>query len=406
MEDDMHDTVALFGLPIANQTMDETVSRIEGWIDSGETCQIATANLDFVRNAMLDKQLHQVICECSLVLPDGAPLIWASRLIGKPLRERVTGVDLVPRLAELSARRGFSIYFLGSDERNSKRAQEALQRAYPGLRIAGWHSPEVLPLGEMDNEDILGRIRQAAPDILLVAFGNPKQELWIHANRACLDGMVAIGIGGSLEIIAGSVKRAPQWAQSMSLEWIFRMGQEPLRLFPRYCKDALALARLLPVSVAVSSFQPGKGKREPGLLFVRELPGARFLTAPTDVQGSLCAAIIQEAVMASRQRQIVVVDFSATRRVEADALGALLVARRTLLAAGQRLCLVGMNSTIRRVIQFSELGHLLVAASPEVMNCTSADIAKESAAATALVAERPVTAASSESIHAQTAVSA
>lgn len=400
----MHCTVALFGLPIANLTMDETVSRIEGWIGSGQTYQVATANLDFVRNAMLDKQLHQVICECSMVLPDGAPLVWASRLIGKPLRERVTGVDLVPRLAEMSARRGFSIYFLGSDERNSMRAQEVLQRAYPGLRIAGWHSPEVLPLEEMDNEDILRRIRQAAPDILLVAFGNPKQELWIHANRARLDGTVAIGIGGSLEIIAGSVKRAPQWAQSMSLEWAFRMGQEPMRLLPRYCMDALALARLLPVSLAVSKLQPRK--RKPGSLIVRELPGARFLTAPADVQGSLCAVIMQEAVMASRQRQILVVDFSATRRVEADALGALLVARRTLSEAGQRLCLVGMNSTIRRVIQFSELGHLLPAAGPEVMSCTSAGLEEASAAAPALVAERPVTATSSESIHAQTAVNA
>ena len=235
------DTIALFGLPITNVTMAQAISRLEEYIHSGRTHQIATANLDFARNSLKSDYLQRIICECSMVLPDGAPMLWASTLFDSPLKERVTGVDLIPELARLSAEKGYGIFLLGSTDEDSSRAAEVLRQRYPGVRIVGRHCPPVAPLHAMDNEDILRRIEAANPQILLVAFGNPKQEIWIHRHRDRLKVPVAIGIGGALNMIAGSLRRAPKWVQTLHLEWAFRMAQEPRRLLPRYTRDAVAL---------------------------------------------------------------------------------------------------------------------------------------------------------------------
>ena len=156
----------------------QAVSRIEEQILSGRTHQIATANLDFARNSLRDQYLQRVICECSMVLPDGAPIVWASSLFGAPLQQRVTGVDLIPELARLSAQRGYGIYLLGSSEESSEKAVQVLEAMHPGVNIVGRHSPATAPLHEMNSEDILRRIELCNPAILLVAFGNPKQEIW------------------------------------------------------------------------------------------------------------------------------------------------------------------------------------------------------------------------------------
>ena len=252
------ETVALFGLPITNVSMVQAVARIEQQILSGTTHQIATANLDFARNALKDPYLQRIICDCSMVLPDGAPMLWASALLGRPLKERVTGVDLIPQLAKLSVEKGYTIFFLGSTESCSRQAAEVLERRFPGVRIVGRYSPEIAPLHQMDSEEMLRQIERVEPDILLVAFGNPKQELWIHRNRERLRVPVSIGIGGALDMIAGSLKRAPQAVQMLHLEWLYRMVQEPRRLLPRYVHDAVAMFRHLPIGVAASRMQPGE----------------------------------------------------------------------------------------------------------------------------------------------------
>ncbi len=233
---ELPDTVALFGLPISNVTMAEAVDRIDQAIQHRELYQIATANLDFARNALRSESLQRVICDCSMVLPDGAPMLWASRLLGKPLKERVTGVDLIPELAKLSAKKGYRIFLLGSSERNSFLAQQVLEESSPGVQIVGRYSPPVSTLETMDNETILQKITDAHPDILLVAFGNPKQELWLHKFKHRMTVPVLIGIGGSLEMISGRLRRAPVIFQKLQLEWLYRMAQEPGRLLPRYMR--------------------------------------------------------------------------------------------------------------------------------------------------------------------------
>ena len=349
-------TVALFGLPITNVTMDEAIGRIEEAIVSGETHQIATANLDFARNSLRDAYLQKVICDCSMVLPDGMPMIWASRLFGKPLSERVTGVDLIPELARLSAQRGYGIFLLGSDEKNTAAASAILEEQHPGVQIVGRYSPPVSTLKDMNDAEILRRIREAKPQILLVAFGNPKQEIWIYRNRHHLGVPVAIGIGGALEMIAGSLKRAPRWVQAVQMEWLFRMAQEPMRLFPRYARDAAALARHLPMVLAVSRMQPVEP--ETGRLKVVIEGRVRVVSTPVMLSGEHCSKLVEEAKQASAAGEALVVDMSSTTRVEADGLGCLLQARRVILAAGAQVWLAGMSNPVRRVLQFSAMADL------------------------------------------------
>ena len=349
-------TVALFGLPITNVTMAQAVARVEEHILSGEMHQIATANLDFARNSLKDQYLQRIICDCSMVLPDGAPMLWASTLFGMPLRERVTGVDLIPELAKLSAERGYGICLLGSSEDSSRRAVAALEQRYPGVRIVGRICPEIAPLHEMDSERLLSEIEAIHPDILLVAFGNPKQEIWIHRYRNRLKVPVAIGIGGALDMIGGNLKRAPKWVQRLQMEWFFRLAQEPFRLLPRYVGDAVALLMHLPMGLAANRLQPEE--RRHGRLRVEVEGSVRVIATPAKLSGDVCGWLAREAKSAVIAGQTMVVDMSVTVRVEADGLGGLLEARRILLNEGLWIWLAGMSNPVRRVLQFSAMSDL------------------------------------------------
>ena len=372
VEEQIPSVVALFGLPIANVTMARAIACIEESILSGQTHQIATANLDFARNSLRDQYLQRIICDCTMVLPDGAPLVWASHLLGSPLQQRVTGVDLIPELAKLSAEKRYGIFLLGSSEQSSQKAAQVLEYCYPGVRIVGRFSPEQLPLHRMDHEDILRRIEEASPDVLLVAFGNPKQEIWIHRHRSRLKVPVAIGIGGALDMIAGSLKRAPAWVQRLQMEWFFRMAQEPLRLLPRYARDAAALMRHLPLGWMLNHLQPGERSEGPVRVDVQD--SFRTVATPATLCGDCCAWITREARAAASAGQTLIIDLSATTRVEADGLGCLLEARRILLGDDLWIWLAGMSNPVRRVLQFASLADLfrLAVTSAEAIRFTAA----------------------------------
>ena len=208
-------------------------------------CRIAaTVNVDFIVNTYCatsstprNPALAAVLRRAELVIADGMPLVWLSRLIGTPLPERVTGADLVPLIAERAAKKHVKLYFLGGTEQYTRRAAEILTKRYPGLEIAGIDTPFVkldTPDEEKTNLEICRKINESGASILLVGFGNPKQEIWAERNRANLKCGIAIGIGGTFNFIAGAVKRAPDWMRHSGTEWIFRIIQEPGRLWKRY----------------------------------------------------------------------------------------------------------------------------------------------------------------------------
>ena len=208
-------------------------------------CRIAaTVNVDFIVNTYCatkstprNPALARVLRRAELVIADGMPLVWLSRLIGTPLPERVTGADMVPLIAERAARDHVKLYFLGGKEEYTRSAAEILTKRYPGLEIVGIDTPFV----KLDDPDaakldleICRKINESGASILLIGFGNPKQEIWAERNRANLKCGIAVGIGGTFNFIAGAVKRAPDWMRHTGTEWIFRIIQEPGRLWKRY----------------------------------------------------------------------------------------------------------------------------------------------------------------------------
>ncbi len=239
----MRKLIIILCTPIDNLNMQEALARIEEFIaegrKTGKTHQIATVNADFVVKALTDPELRQLLQEVDMATADGMPLVWGARLLGTPLEERVAGADMVPALAELSARKGFSMFFLGAAPGVATRAGEILQAQYPNLKIVGILSPPPSSVLDMDHA-IIEKIKTAKPDILLVAFGNPKQEKWIGMYGRELGVPVMIGVGGTFDFIAGQTKRAPLWMQRSGLEWVFRLAQEPKRLWKRYVVDLTA----------------------------------------------------------------------------------------------------------------------------------------------------------------------
>ena len=259
MTKDSSDVVLILGIPIDDLTLESAVQRILALADSfrqdGRPRQVATVNVDFLTNALAwtvygaprHPELLDILRRSDLVTADGMPLVWLARLLGKPLAHRVTGADLVPALAASMSQSGHRLYFLGGQGNVAELAAQRLQADYPGLQIVGVHAPfvhtqgpELLEAEDADSE-ILSLINAVKPDVLLVGFGNPKQELWFHRNRDRLKAGVTIGVGGTFEFIVGRVARAPRWMQRSGLEWVFRITQDPARLWKRY---AVGFAKL------------------------------------------------------------------------------------------------------------------------------------------------------------------
>jgi N-acetylglucosaminyldiphosphoundecaprenol N-acetyl-beta-D-mannosaminyltransferase len=356
-------SVALFGVPFDNVTMREAVDLIEKQIDERGFHQVATANLDFVMNAISDKALQRSLCGCDLIVPDGMPIVWASHLMGTKLKERIAGVDLIPHLAELSCRRGYGIYLLGASEDNSRRAAELLVQRFPGLRIVGRHSPPVAPIGKMDHDSILARIERARPDILLVAMGHPKQEQWLAANRHRLNVPLCMGIGGSLDIIAGTLSRAPVWMQTTGLEWFFRFCQEPTRLGRRYGKDAYGLIRHLPPQFAATAIQPRRASVP--AITVWKLVNARVISIDGDLTTSLLAELDAHIALAIHEERHVILDLAKAAYIGPDAIASLLHSAIELNGNNRQLLLAEIPNHLRRVLDSAQLKHCFVT-SPSV----------------------------------------
>lgn len=242
----------LFGVPIDDLTMDETVAAVGGLVTDGRrhgrTHQIATVNVDFLVNALADDGVHQLLQNADICLADGAPIVWGARAAHMALRERIAGADLVPALAARSVSAGWRIHLFGSAPGTAERAAELLIERYPGARITGDSGGFIKDVGQID-EVLLASLAAADPDILCVALGNPKQERFIETYRTRLGAPVMIGVGGTLDFIVGGRRRAPLWVQRIGLEWVVRAAQEPGRLGKRYAHDALVffprLARYL-----------------------------------------------------------------------------------------------------------------------------------------------------------------
>lgn len=247
------DAVSIWGTHFAQVDMEMAVELADEIIRNGKPEYFVTANLNYLMLVEQFPKLEEVNAASAAVLADGHPIVFRSRLTDMPLPERVAGADLIVELAELAAKRDYSIYFLGAAPGVAKAASDELSRRFPGLRIAGCSSPPFRQLTAAEHDDMLDQIRDAKPDILLVAFGQPKGECWIYDNLTQLGVPLSIQLGASFDFLAGTARRAPQFWQACGCEWLYRALTSPRRLGPRYAANIWFLLRQLAIEYGVIS---------------------------------------------------------------------------------------------------------------------------------------------------------
>lgn len=237
---------ALLNTYVNNLTMDEALNSIEKMIKQEKKSYIVAVNVDVIIKIEEDQKLKQITDEADLTLVDGKPLIWISKMKKNPIKEKISGSDLVPKVCELAAKKNYSIFILGGKEGIANQAKEKLEIKHPNINIVGTYSP---PMGFEANEKELNKINKmiskVKPDLLIVCFGCPKQEKWIYDNINKYEANVSICAGATVDFLAGNVKRAPKWMSNHGLEWFYRFMQEPKRLFKRYFIDDVKIIKLI-----------------------------------------------------------------------------------------------------------------------------------------------------------------
>lgn len=239
--------IAILGVPFDAVTLTSAADRIEAMIEARRPGYVVTPNVDFLVQARRDPELHGILVQADLVLCDGKPLVWASQWLGNALPGRVAGSDLVPVLIERAAQRGWKIFLLGGADGVGAEAARRLAVAHPTLPAVAHYSPPLRPLAEMNHAEIIARVRAAQPDLVLVCFGCPKQEKWIFQHHRTVGAPVMIGAGGTVDFLAGRLNRAPPWMRRTGTECVYRLWQEPRRLFKRYAGD---LVQFVPALIA------------------------------------------------------------------------------------------------------------------------------------------------------------
>jgi N-acetylglucosaminyldiphosphoundecaprenol N-acetyl-beta-D-mannosaminyltransferase len=239
----MNERITLMGCSIDNLSMEETLQRIEGFVRSGQPHQHVVVNVDKLVKASRDPALRDIVNACALVNVDGMPVVWASRLLGKPLKERVAGCDLFEALMRRAGDKGWRVFLLGAKEGVVSEVARTYRRRYPALVLAGWRNGYWK--GEAEEAQVVEQIRAARPDLLFVAISSPTKEQFLGRWQAEMKVPFAMGVGGTFDVAIGHVRRAPVWMQKAGLEWFFRFLQEPRRMFRRYFIDDMAFFWLL-----------------------------------------------------------------------------------------------------------------------------------------------------------------
>jgi N-acetylglucosaminyldiphosphoundecaprenol N-acetyl-beta-D-mannosaminyltransferase len=339
----------LLGVAFDRVTLGEAVTCMERMIASGRPHHVVTANVDFLAQARRDPVLQRILLHAPLVLCDGTPLVWASRWFGNPLPERVAGADVVPELVRVAAERKYRVFFLGSTEAAGAEAVARLRQQFPRL-IVSHYSPPFRSLAEMDHAGILRRIRAARPDLLFVAFGCPKAEKWISQHHAQLDVPVAMGIGATIDFLAGKVARAPRWMQRAGVEWVYRLAQEPRRLFKRYAHDLWFFgSTMLRQWGAFQTYAGAKRIQTPTVARPADgdwlhVTAARFLDRDSVERDAV------EWARLGRAERNCLLELGETETMDSTGLAALMKLNQRLHRRGRRLVLRTVSGRVRRAI--------------------------------------------------------
>lgn len=235
----------ILNVEIDNLSMEETINKIDELIQTKIGAYVVTPNVDHIVRLEKDDELKQVYNHADLILCDGKPVIWASRLLKTPIKEKISGSDLFPFLCELAVEKKYKMFFLGAKEGVAKKAKENIEKKYKGICVAGTYSPS---FGFENNEEeidkIIEMVKIVKPDILIVGLGCPKQEKFIYKYKDLLCVPISLGLGATIDFEAGQIKRAPKWMSNHGLEWFYRMLKDPRRLLRRYLVDDIKIVTI------------------------------------------------------------------------------------------------------------------------------------------------------------------
>lgn len=351
--------VAILGVPFDPVTIESAIARISGLVEARRPAYVVTPNVDFLVQARRDAELRRILLEADLVLCDGKPLVWASRWLGNPLPERVAGADLVPRFIAHAEERSFRLFLLGATPESNDRAVARLRERHPRLVIAGHYSPPFRPLDEMDHAEIVRRIRAVRPDVLLVSFGCPKQEKWMARNHRALGVPVCLGVGATIDFLAGAVRRAPVWMQRAGLEWTYRLAQEPRRLFRRYADDL----RCFGAAILTQWWRTHRWRREEVSAGSVEIIGLDPHWQRARVAGHLDRPAIERTAGTWRligdEQHDCLLDLEGVDFIDSTGAALLAARQKQLHRAGHRLVLFRPSAPVRRAITWMGLSSFL-----------------------------------------------
>ncbi len=249
--------IDVIGFPVAASPFDAQVKTILEWASNHESKVIFVANVHMLMEAYWHSDFSFILKEADLVTPDGMPLVWMMRLMGSHEQNRVSGLDLLLSLCKLAPLQNISIFFLGSELKILESIRMKLEHEFPNLKIAGMEPLPFRPLTPAEDKAVIQKIHESGTQLVLVSLGCPKQEYWMNQHKGKIPA-VMIGLGGALPVFAGFQKRAPLWMRNSGLEWLYRLIQEPRRLWGRYTKTIppfiwLALIQLITSKLKVNS---------------------------------------------------------------------------------------------------------------------------------------------------------
>ncbi len=229
-------TESILGLPVQAIDYTTTMQSIRGWVADRRrpAAYLVQTNVATIVNAQRDTIYRCAVYNSSLSVPDGMPLVWMLRLKGHDLRARVYGPDLMLLMSEEAAKQGWRCFLYGGMEGVPEMLQRVLESRFPGINIVGKYSPPFRPLTREEDEKVCDMINSTKPDIVWVGLGSPKQDIWMYEHYEKLDASVLHGVGAAFDFLTGRVQQAPRWIMNIGLEWLFRLAQEPKRLWRRY----------------------------------------------------------------------------------------------------------------------------------------------------------------------------
>jgi len=228
------DRVDILGVGVSSINLDDAVETIERWIGARTRNYVCITGVHGLMESRRDERLRRIHNEAGMVTPDGMPLVWLSRLLGKHRTERVYSPDLMRKMTAVSSQRGYRQFYYGGAEGVANRLKQVLTAAHPDLEVAGTYCPPFHPLTAQEDQAVVDAINAARPHIVWVGLSTPKQEFWMVEHLGRIAAPVMVGVGAAFDFLAGTKRQAPLWMQRNGLEWLFRLCSEPRRLWRRY----------------------------------------------------------------------------------------------------------------------------------------------------------------------------